>query len=129
MWVIYCGKEVTIMKYVFQLSIILAITFLGEVIYKLLPLPILGSIYGLVIMLLCLKTKIIKLEKVKRIGDFMLEIMPLMFIPAAVGLLNVWDELIDILLPIITITLLSTIVVMVTTGKITQLIINKGKGG
>lgn len=115
------------MKYIFQLGIILIITFIGEVIYKLIPLPIPASIYGLLIMLLCLKTKIIKLEKVKQVGDFMLEIMPLMFIPAAVGLLNVWDELIDILLPIITITLLTTFIVMVTTGKMTQLIISKAK--
>jgi holin-like protein len=115
------------MKYIYQLGIILVITFIGEVIYKLVPLPIPASIYGLLVMLLCLKTKIVKLERVKQVGDFLLEIMPLMFIPAAVGLLTVWDELNHVLLPIIVITPVTTIIVMVATGRMTQFVMSKGK--
>ena len=115
------------MKFIYQFGIIIVITFISEVIYRLIPFPIPASIYGLIIMLLCLKTKIVKLEKVKQVGDFLLEIMPLMFIPVAVGLLTVWKELTDILLPLIIITLLTTIIVMVATGKMTQFILHKGK--
>lgn len=116
------------MKFIYQLGIILAITFIGEVIYRLIPLPIPASIYGLLIMLLCLKTKIVKLERVKQAGDFLLETMPLMFIPAAVGLLTVWEELTHILLPIIVITVVTTIIVMVATGRMTQFVMRKGDG-
>jgi holin-like protein len=117
------------MKFIYQLGVILSITFIGEVIYKLIPMPIPASIYGFIIMLLCLKTKIIKLERVRQAGYFLLETMPLMFIPAAVGLLNVWNVLNDILLPVILITLLTTVIVMAVTGKMTQFIILKGKSG
>lgn len=117
------------MNFVFQLGIILIVTFLGEAVHRIVPLPIPASIYGLVIMLLCLKLKVFKVDHVKHAGNFLIEVMPLMFIPAAVGLLSAWGKLAEILLPIIIITILTTIIVMVVTGLVTQYIMNKGKCG
>ena len=115
------------MKYIYQMCIILLITFIGEVLNKLIPLPVPASIYGLLIMLFCLQTKLVKLEKIKQTGDFLLEVMPLMFIPAAVGLILVWKQLSSILLPVIIITVLTTVIVMAATGRMTQFIIHKGR--
>lgn len=78
-------------------------------------------------MLIGLKTKIIPLEKVKDAGKFMIEIMPMMFIPAAVGLLDSWNALKPICLQIIVITIISTIVVMGVAGKVTQFVIDREK--
>lgn len=116
------------MKYIVQLVIILIMTFLGEVLHKFIPLPIPASIYGLLLMLISLKTKIVKLEQVKSTGGFLLEVMPVMFIPAAVGLINVWSDIIHIVLPIIIITILTTILVMVATGKMTDFILDRDRG-
>lgn len=74
------------MKLLYQFGVILGITFAGEIIHALLPFPIPASIYGLVLMLLCLCTKIVKLQQVKIAADFLIDIMPPMFIPAAVGM-------------------------------------------
>lgn len=115
------------MKYIIQLVIILILTFLGEVLYRFIPLPIPASIYGLLLMLICLKTKIVKLEQVKSTGNFLLEIMPVMFIPAAVGLINVWGDIVHIVIPIIFITLLTTVLVMVATGKMTDFILSNSR--
>ncbi|WP_346928255.1 CidA/LrgA family protein [Clostridium sp.] len=111
------------MKYVRQFGIILSITFIGEILKYIVPLPIPASIYGLILMLLILKSKIISLDQVKETGTFLIEIMPLMFIPAAVGLLVSWESLKDIYIPIIIITILTTVIVMTVTGKVTQLMI------
>jgi holin-like protein len=111
------------MKYIQQFGIILAVTFIGETLKYLIPLPIPASIYGLIIMLLVLNSKIISIEQVKETGIFLIEIMPLMFIPAAVGLLGSWESLKNICIPVIIITILTTVIVMVVTGKVTQLII------
>lgn len=108
------------MKYMKQFGVILAITFIGELMRYLLPLPIPASIYGLVLMLLALKFGVVKLEQVKETGDFLIEIMPMMFIPAAVGLLASWDSLKDIWFPVIVITLATTVIVMAVTGLVTQ---------
>ena len=96
---------------------------MGEILKYLLPLPIPGSIYGLGLMLLFLSLKVIKIESVREVGEFLIEIMPMMFIPAGVGLLNAWDTLKPVLIPIIVILFVSTIVVMGVSGKVTQTMI------
>ena len=111
------------MKYIKELLIILIISFLGELLNYIIPLPVPASIYGLVLMLVGLQTKIIKWDKVRNTGKFLIEIMPLMFIPPAVGLIDSWGILKPVCVPILTITIVSTFIVMGVTGRITQLII------
>ena len=81
------------MKYMRQFGIILGVTCAGELMKYFIPLPIPGSIYGLLLMFVLLLTKVIKVENVKDVGEFLIEIMPLMFIPAGVGLMASWGEL------------------------------------
>lgn len=78
------------MKYVRQFVIIMVFTFLGEVLKALLPFPVPASIYGLLALLLALETKLLPLASVRDVGEFFVEIMPLTFIPAGVGLLESW---------------------------------------
>lgn len=111
------------MKLLYQFGVILAVTLVGEMLHYVIPLPIPASIYGLVLMLLCLCTKIIQLKQVKIAADFLIEIMPPMFIPAAVGVVAVWAELQKILIPVVVITVATTVIVMVCTGKVSQAII------
>ena len=111
------------MKYIRQFVIILFISFIGEALKYVLPLPIPASIYGLVLMFVLLETKVLKLEAVQDAGKFLIEIMPMMFIPAGVGLLNALDTLKPVLVPVIVIMFVSTIVVMGVSGKVTQTMI------
>lgn len=113
------------MKYIRQFGIILFISFLGEVLKYLIPLPVPASIYGLLLMLAALTFGVFPLESVKESANFLIEIMPLMFIPAGVGLLESWGALKDIWLPVIFIILISTIIVMAVTGYVTQWMIQK----
>ena len=113
------------MKYLTQFAVILTMTFLGEVLHLLLPLPVPASIYGMVLLLISLMTGIIKLEQVRETGTFLIEIMPIMFIPAGVGLLDSWSSLRPILIPVLVITVVSTIFVMGISGKVTQFVIRK----
>lgn len=113
------------MKFLRQFMIILLLSFLGEVLKMFIPLPIPASVYGLVLMLLCLVTGILKTSQVKEAAFFMIEIMPVMFIPAAAGLIDSWKVLQPLLLPILVITVVITIFVMVVTGKVAQMIAQK----
>lgn len=115
------------MKYIRQFGLILAITFLGELLKMILPFKIPSSIYGLVLMFLALQFKVIQLEQVKEAAKYLIEIMPLMFIPAGVGLMNAWGVLKPICIPVIVITIVSTIVVMGISGKVTQFVIRLEK--
>ena len=111
------------MKYMKQFCLIMFISFLGEVLHHYLPLPNPASIYGLVILFAGLMTGVVKLSHVEETGRFLIEIMPLMFIPAAVGLLESWGILAPIWIPIVGITLITTVIVMIVSGKITQFVI------
>ena len=115
------------MKYLRQFSIILLVTCIGEVIRYFVPLPIPGSIYGLVLMFVLLCTKVIHLEDVKEAAVFLIEIMPVMFIPAAVALMDSFSALQPILIPALITIIVCNIVVMVVTGKTAQFIISKDK--
>ena len=113
------------MKFLRQFMIILLLSFLGEVLKMFIPLPSPASVYGLVLMLLCLVTGILKTSQDKEAAFFLIEIMPVMFIPAAAGLIDSWKVLQPLLLPILVITVVITIFVMVVTGKIAQMIAQK----
>lgn len=53
--------------------------------------------------------------------------MPLMFVPAGVGLLSSWGVLKPVCVPIMVIVLISTIIVMAVSGKVTQGVIRMEK--
>ena len=117
----------TSLKTLGQIVIILLVSFAGELLNYCLPLPIPASIYGIVILFCLLEFKVIPLRAVKETGDFLVSIMQLMFIPAAVGLLEAWDVIAPNWLPYILITLISTFVVMFFSGRVTQAVIRLGR--
>lgn len=111
------------MKYVKQFFLILIICFIGELCRYLIPLPVPASIYGLVLMLTCLLTGLIKPEQVDETAAFLVEMMPVMFIPAGVGLITSYSALRPHLAAIIIITIVTTVLVMGVTGMTAQFII------
>lgn len=118
------------MKYLKQFLIIILVSCIGELLYYLLPLPIPATIYGLVIMLGLLILKIVPLNAVKETAEFLIEIMPVMFIPAGVGLIVYWPQLQKFLIPVCVIIVVSSILVMLVTGRVTDFLIqNKDKKG
>ena len=116
------------MKYLKQFLLILAISFLGELLKYILPFPIPASIYGMVILFIGLESGLIKLASVEETAKYLIEIMPLMFIPAGVGLIVSWDVLKPVLLPFAVITVITTVAVMAMAGRVTQWVIRREKG-
>lgn len=115
------------MKLLRQFGIILLITFVGELLKSLLPFPIPASIYGMLLMLVALMNGVFRLEAVEQAADFLIEIMPILFVPAAVGLMDVWNELKSMLLAVLVITAVVTVLVMAVTGMVTQWMIRCNK--
>ena len=113
------------MKYMKQIAIIFGVTCIGEFLNYFLPLPVPASIYGLILMLVLLVTHVIKIEHVDAVGTFLVEIMPMMFIPAGVGLVTSFEKLRPVLFPVLVITVVTTFLVMAVTGKVTDAVIGK----
>lgn len=116
------------MKYLHQALILAAITFAAEIIKYLLPLPIPVSIYGLILLFLLLKTGVLPLEKIEDVGNLLLELMPLLLVPASVSFVTALDTIQAILLPVLIMGLVGTLLVMVITGRIAQAVIRRRKG-
>lgn len=115
------------MKFLIQFLIIIAFSFAGELLHFLLPLPIPASIYGIILLFLALETKLIKVKHIRETNSFLIAIMPVMFIPAAVGLIDSYQDIGNAWFQYIVVTVVSTFVVMGASGWITQLVIRRGK--
>ena len=76
--------------------------------------------YGLFLLLVLLCVGILKLEQVEATGNFLLDIMPVMFVPASVGLLESMGDLQAILVPVVVISMVSTVIVMAVTGIVAE---------
>jgi len=119
------------LNYLKQFGIILAVSFVGEILNFLIPLPIPASIYGILLLFFALQFRVVKLEWVRDAGKFLIAIMPVMFIPAAVGLIDAWEVLRPALIPYVSIMILTTAIVMAASGCATQAVIRlkEKKGG
>lgn len=115
------------MKYMKEGAVIFGITLAGEALNYYLPLPVPSGVYGLFLLLVLLCTGILKLSDVEDTGNFLLDIMPILFIPASVGLIESYGDMRDFLVPLVVICLASTVVVMVVTGKVAELMMGDGK--
>jgi len=111
------------MNHLSKIVIVAAVSCMGELLNFLLPLPIPGSIYGLVIMFLLLFTGTVQLSQVHDIGNWLLTLMPIMFVGPTVGLLVTWDSFKTFLIPILITCTVSTALVMAVTGRVAQALI------
>ena len=107
------------MKYIFQFSRITAFCLAGEVLAAVLPLPIPASVYGL-LLAAALKFGVLKLDQVRETGLFLTGIFPLLFVPAAAGVMELGSQLMNLLLPAVLAIVPVTALVMAVTGMVAQ---------
>ena len=113
------------MRYLGQFSIILLFSLAGEALHALLPLPVPASIYGIVRLLACLMAGVVRVDAIREVSSFLIEIMPVMFIPAAVGLMESFGLLLPSLGAYLAIMAVSTFAVMAVAGRVTQAVIRR----
>ena len=114
------------MKYLKQVLIILAFTGLGEALAYLIPLPIPAAIYGLVLMLCALLTGVLKAPQVQESANFLISIMPVLYVPICVRILEYWGVISQNAAAIISLTVISTFLVFAVAGLLTQTLTKRG---
>ena len=103
------------MKYIKQAFIIFFISFLGELLNKYIPLPVPAGV--------------VKLPDVENFGALMIEMMPLMFVPPAAGVIVHYKEVLAVIAPFTAAAIISTAAVMAATGFVTQRMMRRRDGG
>lgn len=115
------------MKFIEKFFIIILISFIGEILNYYIPLPIPGSIYGFMILLVLLILKVIKVDYIRPVTDFLLSVMPLTFIAPGVAVITIADELKSIAIPFALTATVSTVIVMGVVAKIVDFVVKKQK--
>lgn len=110
------------MKYIKQVLIILGISFLGQVLEQLIPLPIPAAIYGFVLLFLSLCTGLLKKEHIAETANFLISVMGILFVAPAVNILAYYEIIAPQLAKVCIVVVLSTAVVFAVSGWITQLL-------
>ena len=115
------------MKYITQVLIIVLFTFLGEVLSYVIPFPIPAAIYGIVLMLIALGTGILKPEKVRDVSQFLISIMPVLFVAPAVRILEYWGIIAPNVAAIATIAVVSTFLVFAVSALVVNALLKKNR--
>lgn len=116
------------MKYLSQFLIILGFTLLGEALQRLIPLPVPASVYGIVLLFAALCLGLVKVEQVKEAGGFLTSILPVLFVSPAVGILENWALIQGAVLPMLLLTLASTVLTFGISGRVAQHFMKKDGG-
>ena len=103
-----------------QLAILFGCLALGELIIWLTGIPLPSSILGMLILTLLLKLKIIRLEWVKTISDFLVANIGFFFVPPGVAIMLYFDIIKAEFWPIVISTAISTVIVLAVTGWVHQ---------
>lgn len=115
------------MKYLAQFGVIMIFVFVGEVLGHLIPLPIAGSIYGLVLLFLALVTGIVKLSWVEDVATWLHGIMALFFVAPAVAIMDIRGDIAGIWPMLVLLLVITYFVSMITTGVTAQALIKDRK--
>lgn len=113
------------MRLLRQFLWIVVFTFAGEVLHALLPLPVPAAVYGLALLFLALQSGLLPLTAVQEAGQFLLKLMPVLFVAPAAGLTESWPLLADSWAAVLVILAVSTVAVFGVAGGVTQALLGR----
>ena len=104
-----------------QLAILFGCLALGELIITLTHIPLPSSILGMLLLTLLLKLKVIRLEWVRSISDFLVTNIGFFFVPPGVAIMLYFDIIKAQFVPIVAASVVSTVLVLAVTGWVHQI--------
>lgn len=115
------------MKLFREALIILGIYLLGELLSVSLHLPIPGNIFGMIILFILLCAKVVKVDNILNVTNFLLDHLSFFFIPAGVGLMASIGIIKSAWWQLLVVCILTTVIIIGVTGIIVQTISKKTK--
>src|SRR5699024_8575014 len=112
-------------KIIVHIVLLYCIYFLGNWIQDTFSLVIPGSVIGMIILFILLLTNLIKVSWIKEGATFVVNNLVLFFIPATVGIINYFEFFKGKGFLLIVIVLFSTLLVMISSGVTSQLIMQR----
>jgi len=103
-----------------QLGIILMLLWVGQTVQGMFGLALPGNVLGMLLLLILLVTGLLKLKHVERVTEVLLGHLSFLFVPSIVGVMTVAYLFKGNVIKIFIIVFVSLIVVMVTSGRTVQ---------
>lgn len=104
-----------------QLAILFGCLALGELVIQLTHIPLPSSILGMLLLTLLLKLKVIRLEWVRSISEFLVSNIGFFFVPPGVAIMLYFDIIKAQFWPIVGASVASTVLVLAVTGWVHQI--------
>lgn len=111
------------MDYMKQFGIIAVVAIIAEILKAIIPLPVPSSVWGMLVMFFLLTVKVVKLHQVEKVADYLLAIMPILFVPYGVALAEDAELIKSNIAAIVIISVVSTIICFAVTAILSQIII------
>ena len=109
------------MKFLNGVTLLLVYQLTGEILVRLLGLPIPGPVLGMVMLFVTLMIRGNAPDSLSEASSALLSHLSLLFVPAGVGMMTHFGRIADEWLPITLALFLSTVITMVATALIMQL--------
>ncbi len=116
------------MKYISQIIYILLFTLAGEFLQTVIPLPVPSAVYGILLLFIALSTGLIKEENIADTANFLISMIPLLFVAPVAKVLQYWGLIAPKLIAICLICIVSTLLVFAVSGLVTKWFQKKKEG-
>lgn len=104
------------MKIIEQFGIIFAVCFMGLIISEMLPIAFPSSVIALFLLFIFLWMGAVKEHQIKTVSDFFLNNMAFFYVAPSVSIIEYLSELKSAFLPILIISMVSTVLTFVATA-------------
>lgn len=115
------------MRILLQFAIIVGICLVGEFLHKIVGVPVPGNILGMVLLFILLCLKVVKIDYIKDVSDFLLKYIAFFFLPPSISIMAAEDEVLSQWPLLLAMCVALTIVTMVSTGWAVQLSVQISK--
>ncbi|MDD5941219.1 CidA/LrgA family protein [Fibrobacter sp.] len=113
------------MRIPLQLAVIFAICVAGELLHRIVGIPLPGNIIGMVLLLALLCLKIIKPEQISGVSSFFLNHLALFFLPPSIAIMAVGDDVLSKWPLLLFLCIVFTLATLAVSGRCTQIFIRK----
>ena len=117
------------MKIYKQVVIIFLLSLLGQSIVAVFNLSVPASIIGMIILFLFLQFKVLKVEKIELVSDFLVQNLRMLFIPAGVGIMTKFHLIKEIWVSFLIVAIFSTVISLIISVKTVEIIKKKFEEG
>ncbi|UJL46277.1 CidA/LrgA family holin-like protein [Virgibacillus sp. NKC19-16] len=117
-----------VLKIIIHIAVLYVIFLVGNGIQQYFNLFIPGSVIGMLLLFVLLMTGVIKASWIEEGARTIINHLALFFIPATVGVINYFDLFAGKGFLLVIIVLLSTVMVIVTSGHVSQILMRRKEG-